>query len=235
MNAPISKIPLQPAASALCAAIIDLDGTMVETLGDFHAALNAMLHELSLPKVEADVVRCFVGRGSENLIRRVLARVLSDEAAERHYEQAHARYQHHYAQVNGRYSDVYAGVHEGLQALAQQNMRLACLTNKPTGFAQSLLQKKGLLKYFEVVFGGDAFTHKKPHPAPVLQTCQHLGVTPAETLMIGDSRNDAEAARAAGCTVALVPYGYNHGEPIEQVPCDLRGATLADIAFMLRA
>ena len=64
------------------------------------------------------------------------------------------------------------------------------------------------------VFGGDSFERHKPDPMPLLKTCEALGTRPSETLMVGDSRNDAEAARAAGCPVVLVSYGYNHGEPV---------------------
>ena len=102
---------------------------------------------------------------------------------------------------------------EGLQALRARGLRLACLTNKPNAFARPLLALKGLDGYFDHAFGGDAFARKKPDPLPLVETCKALGSDPARTLMVGDSRNDAEAARAAGCPVVLVSYGYNHGEP----------------------
>ena len=70
------------------------------------------------------------------------------------------------------------------------------------------------------MFGGDAFEHKKPHPQPLLKACEALGSAPARTLMVGDSSNDAQAARAAGCPVVLVTYGYNHGEPVTAVDAD---------------
>ena len=108
---------------------------------------------------------------------------------------------------------MFPGVAEGLQALRGRGLRLACLTNKPNAFARPLLALKGLDGYFEHAFGGDAFARKKPDPLPLLMTCKALGSEPTRTLMVGDSRNDAEAARAAGCPVVLVSYGYNHGEP----------------------
>ena len=113
---------------------------------------------------------------------------------------------------------MYPGVIEGLQALVAAGLKLACLTNKPTAFARPLLAAKGLSSYFSVVFGGDAFERKKPDPLPLLRTCEALGTLPANTLMIGDSHNDARAADAAGCPVVLVTYGYNHGEPVREVP-----------------
>ena len=199
------------------AAIVDLDGTMVDTLGDFVAALHAMLADLGLPMVDAAAVGRMVGKGSEHLIHAVLHHV---GAPDTRYPQAYARYQHHYLGINGRHATVYDGVIAGLQAMRDRGWRLACLTNKPTAFARPLLAAKGLDGYFEVVFGGDAFERKKPDPLPLLKTCEALGTVPARTLMVGDSSNDAQAARAAGCPVVLVSYGYNHGEPVRQVDAD---------------
>jgi phosphoglycolate phosphatase len=207
--------PLNP--ELLDAAIVDLDGTMVDTLGDFHVALGGMLADLSLPPVSREVVERSVGKGSEHLIRCVLAEV---GGAPSLYEQAWAAYQLHYDRINGDHSDVYAGVVEGLAALSARGLKLACLTNKPGAFARDLLAMKGLAGYFSVVFGGDAFERKKPDPLPLLKTCEALGTSPHRTLMIGDSSNDARAARAAGCPVVLVTYGYNHGEPVTGVDAD---------------
>lgn len=201
----------------LRAAIVDLDGTMVDTVGDFEVALNRMLADLALPEVDRAFILHTVGKGSEHLIRSTLAHVGAE--ADR-YEDAWARYQHHYRAINGEFSAVYPGVREGLQALQAAGLRLACLTNKPTAFALDLLARKGLSGFFERSFGGDAFERKKPDPLPLLRTCEALGTPPAQTLMIGDSSNDARAARAAGCPVLLVTYGYNHGEPVQSVDAD---------------
>lgn len=158
-----------------------------------------------------------VGKGSEHLLRTTLAHVGGDAAL---YESAWAAYQRHYLAINGEHSAVYPGVVEGLARLRDAGLRLACLTNKPTAFARPLLVAKGLDGFFGIVFGGDAFARKKPDPLPLVETCRALGTAPARTLMIGDSRNDAEAARGAGCPVVLVSYGYNHGEPIRAVRAD---------------
>lgn len=201
------------------AAILDLDGTLVDTLGDFVAALNGMLDDLSLPRVTPSEVSTRVGKGSEHLIREVLAHVTAPVGDEFN-EEAFSRYQHHYEQINGRHSALYDGVSDGLAGLKASGLRLACLTNKPCAFARSLLEAKGLIAVFDVVFGGDDFARKKPDPLPLLRTCEALGTAPARTLMIGDSSNDALAARAAGCPVLLVTYGYNHGEPVKGVDAD---------------
>jgi phosphoglycolate phosphatase len=115
---------------------------------------------------------------------------------------------------------VYPGVEQGLERLRASGLKLACLTNKPTDFARPLLRAKGLEGYFSFVFGGDAFERKKPDPLPLRKTCEALGSLPARTLMVGDSSNDAQAARAAGCPVVLVTYGYNHGVPVRGVDAD---------------
>jgi len=200
------------------AAIIDLDGTLIDTLADFVVVLNRVLGELGLAAVERRFVEHTVGKGSEHLIRSTLQHLGADPGAL--YAQAWARYQQHYAEVNGQHATVYPGVVEGLTALRARGLTLACLTNKPSAFALPLLRQKGLDGFFSVVFGGDAFERKKPDPLPLLKTCDALGTTPAQTLMVGDSSNDARAARAAGCPVVLVSYGYNHGEPVGGVDAD---------------
>jgi phosphoglycolate phosphatase len=201
----------------LQAAIVDLDGTLIDTLGDFVVALNTTLATLGLGAVDRAFVERTVGKGSEHLLRRTLAQVGADAAL---FERAFELYQHGYAQINGQHAAVYPGAAQGLARLAAQGLPLACLTNKPTAFAVPLLRQKGLHQYFAAVFGGDAFARRKPDPLPLLETCKALGSAPARTLMIGDSSNDALAARAAGCPVVLVSYGYNHGEPVRSVDAD---------------
>ncbi|MEO8250279.1 MAG: phosphoglycolate phosphatase [Burkholderiales bacterium] len=199
------------------AAIVDLDGTMVDTLGDFDVALNLSLSELNLPSVTRAAIERMVGKGSEHLIASVLEHV---SAPPELFAAAWRSYQRHYAAVNGQHSAVYPGVREGLALLKARGWRLACLTNKPLAFAQALLAHLKLDGYFDVVFGGDSFERKKPDPLPLFKTCEALGTLPKRTLMVGDSSNDAKAARAAGCPVWLVTYGYNHGEPIGAVDAD---------------
>lgn len=206
-----------PSLATFQAAIVDLDGTLVDTLGDFTVALNATLTDLSLPTLSRPAIERMVGKGSEHLIRSALQATGGAASA---YDAAWAAYQRHYDAANGRHAEVYPGAREGLARLRDAGLRLACVTNKPGRFARDLLEAKSLLQDFEHVFGGDAFERKKPDPQPLLMACRALGSEPARTLMVGDSTNDAQAARAAGCPVVLVTYGYNHGEPVTSVDAD---------------
>jgi phosphoglycolate phosphatase len=208
------------------AAIVDLDGTMVDTIGDFIVVLHHTLAELGCHPVEvARIERGFlsetIGKGTEDLLRKSLAHAwgLTPDAAEiaEALPQALHIYHELYPRFNGHHSEVFPGVADGLAQLRELGVPLACLTNKPTAFAKELLERKGLRPFFAHVFGGDAFARKKPDPLPLIKTCEALAVAPAHTLMIGDSSNDAQAARAAGCDVLLVTYGYNHGHPIQEV------------------
>lgn len=196
------------------ACILDLDGTLIDTLGDFVAALGCVLSDLGLPPVTRDFIGHTIGRGGEHLVRTTLAHVGGEPAL---FERAWPLYQQHYAAVNGAHAAIYPGVVEGLEALRALGIPLAVLTNKPGAPARELLKRKGLDGYFRHVFGGDEFARKKPDPLPLLKTCEALGTPPSATWMVGDSRNDAEAAHAAGCPLVLVTYGYNHGEDIRAV------------------
>lgn len=226
------------ALPAFDAAIVDLDGTLVDTLGDFVEALRRMLGDLPSPYrdfvVDRVLVERLVGKGSENLIKSLLALVDVAQTAINSgalFNLAWASYQRHYPDVNGRYSSVYPGALQGLAQWQAAGLRLACVTNKPTAFALALLVDKGLDRYFLHTIGGDAVARKKPDPMPLLHACNLLGSMPRRTLMVGDSSNDAQAARAAGCPVLLVSYGYNHGEPITAVDADGFVDTLADLPW----
>ena len=215
------------------AAIIDLDGTMVDTAPDFQVAINRMRDELHLAPLALDTIVDFVGKGSENLMRRVLGVDFEKNEVESRFDHALERYQHHYLQIYGDHSELYAGVHEGLVAMKKGGVRLACVTNKPIAFARPLLEKKGLIDLFEVIYGGDSLAHKKPHPLPMLTVCNDFDLQPAQVVAIGDSSNDSEAARAAGCRVLTVPYGYNHGQPVQTIDTDGIVESLVDAANLI--
>jgi phosphoglycolate phosphatase len=219
--------------SPIRAAIIDLDGTMLDTVPDFHVAINRMRAEFDLAPIGQQQISLMVGKGSENLIRAVLALDLDSAGVERAFETAMASYQRHYLRINGDHSTLYPDVIAGLEAMKAHGLRLACVTNKPIAFATPLLAQKGLAGFFDVVYGGDSLARKKPDPMPLLQVCLDFDLAPAQVVAIGDSSNDAEAARAAGCFVLTVPYGYNHGQAIHETDSDGIVITLLEAATLI--
>lgn len=230
MNAPENNL-----LAGIRGVIVDLDGTMVHTAPDFQVAINRMRAELDLAPLSVETVISFVGKGSEHLMRRVLTVDYDTDSSESLYEQALDSYKRHYEAINGLHSSVYDGVHEGLAAMKASGLRMACVTNKPIAFARVLLDKTGLAGHFEVIYGGDSLPAKKPDPLPMLTVCRDFGLEPAQVVAIGDSSNDAEAARAAGCRSLTVPYGYNHGKPVHSIDTDGIVATLFEAARLLAA
>lgn len=211
---------MRAGAADIRAAIIDLDGTMLDTVPDFEAALNGMRAEFGLGPITQATIKPLVGKGSEKLVRDALLLDWSLDRVEAVYEQAMAGYQRHYLAINGQRSTLFDGVLEGLQAMRALGLRLVCVTNKPIAFTLPLLAQKGLAPYFERVFGGDSFARKKPDPLPMIEACAALELAPGQVVAIGDSSNDAESARGAGCFVLTVPYGYNHGQPVQEIQSD---------------
>jgi len=226
---------MRSGAAAIKAAIIDLDGTMLDTVPDFEAALNGMRADLGLGPITQETIKPLVGKGSEKLVRDALLLDWDAARVDAVFDEALAGYQRHYLAVNGDRSTLFDGVIEGLRAMRAQGLRLACVTNKPIAFTLPLLDQKGLAPYFEHVFGGDSFAKKKPDPMPLLGACAALDLAPMQVVAIGDSSNDAEAARAAGCFVLTVPYGYNHGRPIQEIKSDGIVDSLHDAAKLISA
>jgi phosphoglycolate phosphatase len=210
--------------------LIDLDGTLLDTAGDLAAGVNRMLDALGLPQVSVDAVKTYVGKGIPMLVRRALARDLAGEVDPGLAAKAQPLFEEAYAEESGRSARIFAGVREGLDAFRASGLRLACMTNKAERYTHELLARHGLDAYFEVVVCGDTLSRRKPDPLPVLWCCERLGLVPAEVLVIGDSLNDVQAARGAGCRVFCVPYGYNEGQPVELLDCDRVVATLAEAA-----
>lgn len=225
--------------NTLAACVFDLDGTLVDTLGDFALALNHMMQQIGRAPLPREVVGCMVGKGNEFLLRSALAWPSppggpgASAADEGLYPAALDHYLSAYRALNGLHSTVFPGVVETLQALRARALPLACLTNKPLDDAHHLLDAKGLSGYFDHVFGGDSFERKKPDPLPLLRTCEALQVAPEHVLMVGDSVNDAAAARGSGCIVALVSYGYNHGRPVREIEADFYVDRLTELLGIL--
>ncbi len=202
------------------AVLIDLDGTLLDTIDDLAAAANAMLAELGRPLRELGELRTYVGKGADVLVHRTLTGTLDGRAEGVVFEPAVQSFRRHYARENGVHARLYPGVLEGLAALRAKGLKLACVTNKPMAFTQPLLERTGLMPRFDLVLGGDSLPRKKPDPDQLLHACAQFRITPREAVMIGDSVHDAHAARAAGMPVLAVPYGYNEGRGIDTLDVD---------------
>lgn len=219
---------------AVKAVMIDLDGTLLDTAPDLASAANMMLRELNRTELPLETVRSYIGKGIEKLVKRSLTGSLDGEPDTALLAEAMPAYERHYA--NTLYVDTrpYAGVMEGLNALREKNLRLACITNKAEAFTLPLLRAAGLMDYFDLVLSGDSLPKKKPHPMPLLHACERFGIAAHEMLLIGDSLNDAQAAHAAGCHVFVVPYGYNEGRDVRELDCDAIVPSLEDAARLIR-
>jgi phosphoglycolate phosphatase len=196
----------------------DLDGTLLDTIADLAEGCRLMLAEVGAPPRSQAEVHSFVGKGMAVLVERCLTHAQPPSA-----EQLHAAiesFKRHYAEVNGRFTQIYPGVLEGLDAWKASGLKMGVVTNKPGMFTEGLLDRMGLADYFDVIVSGDTTAHKKPHPEPILHACRLFAVRPDRNLHIGDSQNDIQSARAAGCPAFAVPYGYNEGAPVDSANCD---------------
>ena len=200
------------------AVLVDLDGTLIDTAPDIAAAANATLASLGLAALEIAQVRSFIGEGIAVLVRRSLAVRMSATEAGQALPAALEEFERHYAATNGRYSLVYAGVAEGLRAMRERGLKTACVTNKALRFAEPLLAHHALLECFDTLVAGDSTPAKKPDPAPVLEACRRLAISPADSVLIGDSAHDARAARAAGVQFVAVSYGYGSADELGTTP-----------------
>ena len=213
--------------------LLDLDGTLLDTIADLAYAANLMRRDLGLPELPEAMVKTFVGRGLQNLVKRSVAVDAIGEPDATFLERALALYEKHYAQVLTRSARPFAGVIEGLNLMQRAGFRLGCVTNKAARFTLPLLEYVNLAHYFDLILSGDSLAQKKPDPMPLLHAARHFGVAPSEVVLIGDSVNDAQAAQAAGCHVFLVPYGYSASRPVTELGADAIVAELADAPELL--
>lgn len=191
--------------------IIDLDGTLIDTAPDLAASANAMLEELGMGGYDRETWKTWIGNGISRFVKRALTGELNGEPDKALYDRAYPILLRHYAERVSRESRPYPGVCEGMEQLQAAGFELACITNKAEAFTRPLLKDLGLAEYFKLVLSGDSLPQRKPDPLPLLHACEIFGVTPAQGVLIGDSANDTEAARAAGMPVICVTYGYNRG------------------------
>ncbi|MBO9661524.1 phosphoglycolate phosphatase [Dokdonella sp.] len=219
----------------MAAILCDLDGTLLDTVPDIAEAVNAVLLELGRAPLEERVVAGYVGQGVDVLLHRALGGGFDAQVEPGLHARARRAFAAAYAATNGRRTRFYPGVVEGLDAFRALGLRLACVTNKPQAPTDALLAQFGLDRYFEFALGGDVLPQRKPQPEPLLHAAQRLGVAADACLMLGDSANDARAARAAGMPVVLVDYGYTEGRPIGDIDCDAVISSFAELSASLRA
>ena len=216
------------------AVLIDLDGTLVDSLPDLASATNAMRVDLGLGLLPVGQIASYVGKGVEVLVHRALTETMNDPSPPDMFERALESFNRHYSRTNGDESRVYPGVQQALQLLRSKGLALACITNKPRSFTLQLLERTKLLAAFAAIVSGDDVQCKKPDAEPVLHACQMLGVGISDAVVVGDSENDVLSARAAGCPAIVVETGYNEGKPVSDLNADAIVPTLLHAARLIR-
>lgn len=213
--------------------MFDLDGTLVDTVPDLSAALNAALQECELPEADESRCRGWVGGGTEQLVRQALAHVTGgvDEVL---FERVYAAFERAYEARVFTDSRLYPQVPQTLAALAQTRL-LACVTNKPARFTSPLLSACGLAWRFAAVVCGDTIERRKPDPAPLLHAACALGIEPGACVMVGDSNADIDAAQRAGMSVVHATYGYVGDERAWRTCPDASVERFAEIPAALEA
>ncbi len=214
--------------------MIDLDGTLIDTVPDLAAAANRMLADLGRAPWDEKHYRAWIGNGVPRFVKRALTGEMQAEPDAALNERALASFRRHYGEAVSDLSRPYPGVVEALEKLTAQGYSLACITNKAEAFTIPLLKNLGLCKYFKLVLSGDSLPKQKPDPLPLQHACRHFGIDTAHGVLVGDSSNDVHAARSAGMPVICVTYGYNHGHDIRQSLPDAVVDSLTDVPQYLR-
>jgi len=213
--------------------LIDVDGTLVDSVPDLAWCVDRMLEQLEMPVRGEARVREWVGNGVEKLVQRALTDDLDGKADRPLFDVAYPIFLDLYADNISRRSVLYPGVKEGLEYLRRSGYRLGAVTNKAAQFTAPLLQDLGVAGYFGLVVSGDTLPVKKPDPGPLLHAAEHFGVEPGRCLMIGDSVSDVKAARAAGFAIVCMSYGYNHGQDIRKAGPDAVIDSMAELKKLL--
>jgi phosphoglycolate phosphatase len=211
------------------AIAFDLDGTLVDSAPDLARAANRMLAALGHGALPEERVAAAIGDGIDALVASTLAEATGAQADERALAHASRLFRDLYAERVFEASRVYPGVREGLAALAARGLPLGCITNKASRFTRALLEKAGLAQWLAFVECADALEQRKPAPYLLLKACRDLEIAPRELLFVGDSALDVASARAAGCPVVIVDYGYNRGRPAAEAGADAVIGSIAEL------
>lgn len=213
--------------------LVDVDGTLVDSVPDLAYCVDEMMKRLGRPVRGEAEVRKWVGNGVERLVRRALTGTLDGEPTDEDFDAAYPIFVELYADNTSKRSHLYPGVREGLAYLQSRGYPLGCVTNKAARFTIPLLKDLGIHDAFGIVVSGDSLPVKKPDPGPLLHAARHFGVAPGDSLMLGDSRSDVTAARAAGFQIVCMSYGYNHGEDIRAYAPDAVIDSMAELPTLI--
>jgi phosphoglycolate phosphatase len=213
--------------------MIDVDGTLVDSVPDLAYCVDEMMVELGMEKRGEDKVRHWVGNGVSKLVERAITDELEGQLEKELFNKAYPIFLNYYAENTAKRTCLYEGVREGLDYLSLQGYHLGCVTNKATQFTHPLLKELGIIDYFKIVISGDTLAKKKPDPMPLLYGAEYFGVKPKGCLMIGDSVSDVKASRSAGFDIICMSYGYNHGNNIADEKPDLVIDSMTELAKFL--
>ena len=201
--------------------MIDVDGTLVDSVPDLAYCIDEMMQKLGLGKWGEAKVRHWVGNGIAKLVERALTGELEGRPIKEVFDIAYPIFLDLYEDNTAEKSYLYDGVREGLDYLKSQGYQLGCVTNKSEQFTHPLLKVLGIFNDFKIIIAGDTLAKRKPDPMPLLYCAEHFNLKPEECLMLGDSVSDVKAARAAGFDIICMSYGYNHGNDIADENPDL--------------
>jgi phosphoglycolate phosphatase len=215
--------------------LIDVDGTLVDSVPDLTYCVDEMMQALGMPLRGEAKVRTWVGNGVERLVRRALVDSLDGEPDDELFARAYPLYLELYAENTSKRSRLYPGVLEGLDYLQSAGFKLGCVTNKAEQFTLPLLRDLGIYDRFGIIISGDTLSEKKPHPMPLLYAARFFDVMPQQSLMLGDSVSDVKAARAAGFHIICMSYGYNHGIDIREAEPDAVIDSMAELPALLES
>lgn len=199
------------------ALLFDLDGTLADTAPDLARALNRALQTLDCPRVTLEEVRLWIGNGTESLLKRAVAKTPGRQVDLDLINKGIGLFDFYYSESIWAKSVCYPGVLNGLSELKRLGFKLACVTNKPRSFSSEVLKQSGLDVFFDVVVAGNDLSERKPSPMPLLYATQQLELGSRECIVIGDSKNDTEAALKAGMMVLLVTWGYHQDMELSQM------------------
>jgi phosphoglycolate phosphatase len=213
--------------------LFDLDGTLIDTAPDLASSIDTTLQQLGLPARGEEKVRGWIGSGIEGVLKRALTNDLNAQPDAELFNTAIEMFKEIYFDNVSQHSRIYPGVKEALNYLEKNNFSIGCVTNKGGRFTDKLLKEIGLYDNFGIIVSGDTLPVKKPDPLPILHAAEYFSATASETLMIGDSVTDVNAARAAGCQILCVPYGYNKGQDVHELNPDWVVETLAELCDLI--